>query len=106
RLNDPSEWTRRVVPHFTAMSRTPCVVIVSVGRGVAGFISTLRFGCASDKIKPLVPKLLASPAVSAVHLLERAQLSAPKTAEAAMRAGKDATSQSILLVEGPAPDAL
>ncbi|MCO5071273.1 MAG: hypothetical protein M9944_08720 [Rhizobiaceae bacterium] len=106
RLNDPSEWTQRVVPHFTAMSRTLCEVVASGGRGVGGFIFTMRFTCASDTLKPMVPMLLASPAIAAVHLLERTRLSVQRTAEAAMRTGKDATSPSILLVEGPAPEAL
>ncbi len=106
RLDDPSAWTRRVVPHFTDMTRVACRVVASDGHGIAGFVGALRFACAAAALSPFVSRLRQSPDVSAAHLLERAVDVPAATAESAMRASRDGTARSVLLVEGRSAERL
>ncbi|ETX27833.1 hypothetical protein RISW2_10900 [Roseivivax isoporae LMG 25204] len=101
RLDDPTEWTRQVVPHFTDTSRTFCVVADSRGHGVAGFLLALRLQ-ASTGLCSIVDALAAAEDVSAVHLLERTEAATAGTAESAMRSSPDGSSAAILLIEGVA----
>jgi len=48
RLNAPTEWTRRVVTHFTDTSRTACEVAASFGRGEGALIDTIRLSASND----------------------------------------------------------
>ncbi len=106
RLNDPTQWTRRVVPHFTDFSRTPCRVVASTGHGVAGFVLALRLDCDADVAAPVATALIQSQNLSAMHLLERCGEAVLETAESAMRGKKDETSRAILLAEGPMAEPL
>ena len=42
RLNEPTPWTSRVLPHFRNTVRLGCRVLASVGRGVGGVLLTVR----------------------------------------------------------------
>lgn len=105
RLNAPSDWTRRVVPHFTDTARILCRVVESRGSGVAGFVQVIRFDGPADAVQALVEPLSAAPDVTGVHLLARHEAAAA-TRESAMRAAPDGSANGILLVEGVAPDLL
>ena len=90
RLNNPTPWSRRMMPHHRNMVRTLCEVRASAGRGLAGVLAVIR-----DKVSPQIRK-----GVSAVHLLEgRSLAGAPQTAEQKMRGG-DAEAQWITLIGG------
>lgn len=106
RLNDPSEWTRRVVPHFTDTSRILGRVIESRGAGIGGFLWTIRFETEPTAAHPILDPLLASPDVTAVHLIGRHESPVAGTSESAMRSAPDGSSRAILLVEGVSPDLL
>lgn len=106
RLDDPTEWTRRVVPHFTDTSRTLCRVADSRGHGVAGFLLALRLDAGGTGLRDIVAALADAEDVSAVHLLERTEAAAGGTAESAMRAAPDGSSAAILLIEGVASSPL
>jgi len=106
RLNNPSVWTRQVVPHFTDTARILCRVVESRGAGVAGFVCVIRFDAPAEAARGLIDPLLASPDVSGVHLLARHEKPAAATRESAMRAAPDGTANAILLVEGASPDLL
>ena len=103
RLNDPSQWSRRVVPHFTDTSRSLCRVVESRGDGVAGAVFAIRVEAPAQALLPLLDPLADSPDTSGVHLLERFEAPTSATAESAMRSRPDEASQTILLVEGPSP---
>lgn len=105
RLNAPSEQTRRIVPHFTDMTRTLCEVTTSHGRGVAGFMITLGFEAPPDDASDALDALLASPDISAAHLLYRAA-EAQRTQESRMRGRPDGSFATILLAEGASAGAL
>ena len=47
RLNAPTEWTRRVVPHFRRVTRGLCRAAGSAGIGQGGAVATLRFSAAA-----------------------------------------------------------
>jgi len=42
RLNNPTEWTTRNLPHFRNLARSACVLSASVGRGIGGALATIR----------------------------------------------------------------
>ncbi len=44
RLNNPTEWTRRVLPYFRNGSRLAMVVTSSAGAGIGGLAATISFG--------------------------------------------------------------
>jgi hypothetical protein len=100
RLNNPSEWTRRVIPHFNSVSRTLCRVPHSVGFGVAGTIGTLRLEAEAGALRSIADAVAGSADVSAVHLLERVEATVEGSAESAMRSSPDQSSRTIVLVEG------
>ncbi len=47
RLNHPTPWTRRAMPHFRGTSRSACRELARLGRGEGGMVATLRFGAAT-----------------------------------------------------------
>lgn len=76
RLNDPTPWTRRVLPHFRDTFRLGCRVAASWGRGEGGALLTLRLqgpgkmlSMAPEASLALVRQLTG---VIGVHLLEPA----------------------------------
>lgn len=101
RLDDPTPRTRAILPHFTDTIRTPCRVVASHGQGVAGTVATLRLDEPAAPLCEVAAALAEAPGVAAVHLLERAELAVPGTAEAAIRDGPDRAARTILLAEGP-----
>lgn len=106
RLDDPTEWTRRVVPHFVDTSRTLCRVAESRGHGIAGFLLALRLDAFGADLHDVVASLADAEDVSAVHLLERSEAVASGTAESAMRSAPDGSSAAILMIEGVAASPL
>ncbi|PKP84486.1 MAG: hypothetical protein CVT80_07870 [Alphaproteobacteria bacterium HGW-Alphaproteobacteria-2] len=106
RLDDPTPRTRAILPHFTDMIRTPCRVVASRGQGVAGTVATLRLDGPVAPLRNVAAALAGEPGVSAVHLLEQAELAMPGTAEAAIRGGPDRAAKIVLLAEGPDADTL
>ena len=87
RLNDPTPWSRKMMPHHRNMVRSLCTVRDGYGGGLSGVLATVR--CAAA---PPLPK----GAVSA-HLLEAQPMTGAQTTEQKIRGG-DATAQWILLV--------
>lgn len=106
RLNAPTEWTQKVLPNFTDMSRTLCQVVESAGAGVGGFVCALRLSTDADALKGLVAELVGSRDICAAHLLGASGAVASPTAEARMRGRPDQTAASILLIEGASAQAL
>src|SRR5690348_593727 len=43
RLNDPTPWSRRMMPHHLHMTRSACRVRASFGAGVAQAMATVRY---------------------------------------------------------------
>lgn len=49
RLNDPTPWTRRVLPHFRGTFRIGCRVVKTSGRGLGGAMVTVRLRSAAGR---------------------------------------------------------
>jgi hypothetical protein len=106
RLNDPTPWTRRMMPHYRSMRRGLCAVLGSHGHGQGGFAALVRFTPSVanaaqthrwllDDALPALPK---ASGLGSAHLLEGAQAAA-MTNEQRIR-GADASVDSAVIVTG------
>lgn len=106
RLNNPSPWTQKMMPHYRGMTRGLCSVASSHGHGMGHFAGLLRFKPASGKealleswlSQDLLPRLPERRGLSGVHLL-RSGLTPEMTAEQRIR-GADTGVDWALLVTG------
>ncbi|HKI97213.1 MAG TPA: hypothetical protein VKB51_01945 [bacterium] len=110
RLDDPTPWTQRVMPHFRNTVRFVGTVLASHGRGAAGIVRTLRIEPAAGRrealregLRTLVERELAgAEGVLRVRLMVRADAPATQpatqTAETKLR-GPDATATFVILLE-------
>ena len=108
RLNNPTPWTKRVMPNFRNVVRSVCRVLGARGVGMGGILRAYRIepreGQQEALGKALAGEVLAALAekrgVARVCVGEReVAKSSGGTAEVAMR-GEDATATFVLLVEG------
>ena len=108
RLNNPTPWSRKMMPHHRNMVRSLCRVRASFGGGVAQALATLRFSPAPRRRRALfkwlatdaLPALPGRKGLTSAHLLESQPMAdTPQTAEQGIRA-KDAAADWILLICG------
>jgi hypothetical protein len=109
RLNNPSDWTRRVGPNIKDNNRTLSTVAASLGIGGGAAILTGRLQAAPGRDAELsgwltnvaLPTLDGQPGIVAAHLLQGDQASsATQTEEKAMRDRPDDVADWVLFVEG------
>src|SRR2546428_76546 len=103
RLNNPSEWTRRMMPHFRNMSRSVCHVWYSEGPGEGGFAATMRFAGVDDSrlCTRVLPDLINLSGVVGVHFcVANDEASGIPTVEKTFRKAVDLCPTSIVIVEG------
>ncbi len=102
RLNDPTPWSRKMMPHHRNMVRSLCEVRASFGRGVAQVVATLRTEIAADALQPLPGRK----GLTAAHLLRsRPMAGMAQTIEQKIRGG-DAGAKWIALIGGYDADAV
>jgi hypothetical protein len=105
RLNNPSEWTQKMMPYFRNMSRSVCNLRYSEGPGEGGFIATLRFSSSKkdedELIETVLPKVTCLPGVVGVHfcVADGAASNIP-TVEKTFRKSADMCPPYIILIEG------
>ncbi len=112
RLDNPTPWTRKMMPHYRGMSRGLCTVSASVGLGIGGVCTLVRFKPAREAeaqlrqwlVHDMLPELAATPGLGSAHLLEGAATPA-MTNEQRIR-GQDAAVDWALVVTGYASSAL
>jgi hypothetical protein len=115
RLNAPSAWTTRMMPHYRGMRRGFCTVTASVGLGVGNAARLVRFkprggdGASLRRwlVEEWLPPLPSIPGVGSAHLLKGAA-TPPMTAEQRIR-GADAVVEGVegaVIVTGYRADAL
>ncbi|HMS07779.1 MAG TPA: hypothetical protein PKD73_18745 [Burkholderiaceae bacterium] len=113
RLNQPTPWTTRMMPHYRGMSRGLCRVAASLGYGRGGVAALLRFrlpqGAAAQGLRGWLLESALAPLPSAagigsVHLLEGAQ-EAAMTNEQRIR-GADRGMDSAIILTGYEADAV
>lgn len=95
-LNDPTPWSRKMMPHHRNMVRSLCEVRASFGRGVAQTLATLRQEVPAHALSALPERK----GLTAAHLLEsRPTTGMPQTTEQKIRGG-DAHASWITLIGG------
>jgi hypothetical protein len=114
RLNSPTPWSQRMMPHHHNMVRSLCRVRASFGGGLGQVLATLRFSPPPRGGRALLkrlgsevlPGLPARRGLSGAQLLESLPAAAtPQTTEARIRGG-DARADWALLVCGYDVDAV
>jgi len=98
RLNDPTPWSRRMMPHHRNMVRSVCLVRCSYGEGVPSTMATVRFSGQA-------PELPRQRGVTCAAFLEARPLTGGQTAEQKIR-GADASADRVVLVGGYDCDAV
>ena len=93
RLNNPTPWSRKMMPHHRNMVRSLCLVREGYGGGVAQSIATVRL---SGTPKRELPR---GKGLTSAHFLESQPMPGAQTTEQKIRGG-DATADWVLLVGG------
>jgi hypothetical protein len=107
RLNDPTPWSTKMMPHHRNMVRSQCRAVASYGGGLAGSIMTLRLSPQPGQADGLQHHLMEilgkapdQPGVTGSHLLRTETPDAAVTKEQTIRGGADAVADWIVLVAG------
>jgi hypothetical protein len=103
RLNDPTPWSTRMMPHHRDMVRSQCRVLESAGSAIAGFAATLRLSPRPGKdtalragLREALDALAALPGLTGGHLLHTDTPALATTTEQKIRGG-DAVADWIVL---------
>ena len=107
RLNNPTPWSTRMMPHHINMVRTQCHVLESRGGGVARHALTLRLSPAAGQdealrahIKALAATLAMRPGVVGAHLLRHEAPPIAPTREQQIRGSADQVADWVVVVCG------
>ena len=113
RLNSPTPWSTKMMPHHRNMVRTQCRVIESSGGGVARQAATVRLSPVEGReqelrsnLKSLLDKLCTRPGLVGAHLLQHEAPPIAATAEQRIRGMADAVADWVLIAVGYDPAAL
>ena len=106
RLNNPTPWSTRMMPHHRNMVRSQCRVLESFGSVTGGFLATLRLSPQDDQdealrshLRQTLGELPATPGSTGGHLLRTDTPAAQQTQEQKIRGG-DTAADWIALVSG------
>ena len=114
-LENPTDWTRKIMPSFRDTERSICLPTASLGSGIGAAATAVHF-----RPKPgqeaalrarvsgeLLPKLMAMPEIVAAHLWEAATNgTARANTEIALRGAADKSVAWVMVIEATEPDAL
>src|SRR4051794_22600487 len=107
RLNAPTPWSTKMMPHHLGMVRSQCRVDASVGGGLATSLATVRLSpgdenrlALRDRIVGTLADLASKPGMTGAHLLmtDTPPAGAP-TREQEIR-GSDSTADWVVLLSG------
>ena len=111
-LNNPTAWSRKMMPLHRGIVRSQCRIVASHGAGVATFMATLTLSPRqgeADGLRAVLGATLADlprrAGITAAHLLVTDTPQAAQTTEQMIRGG-DAVADWIVLVSGHQRDAL
>jgi len=106
RLNAPSAWSTKMMPHHRNMVRSQCQVLESRGSGVAGHALTVRLSPAErsearlrDALRSNIERLVTRPGIAGAHLLLHQRPAIAATTEQKMRGG-DREADWVFVVTG------
>lgn len=113
RLNDPTPWSRKMMPHHHSMIRSQCRVLESFGGGIARETMTLcispedanKADALRECLSAILRDLPSTPGLTGAHLLVTDTPKATATTEQKIRGG-DAAADWIVLVSGYESEAL
>lgn len=117
RLNDPTPWTRKVLPSYRNTKRTACRVTATLGDGIGGSVTTLEFGPAAGRADELrdwltgtaLPETMERRRLVGAHLceadVEATLVKTTKTTEGKLQDRPDELARWILLLEAIGPEA-
>jgi hypothetical protein len=107
RLNAPTPWSTRLMPHHRRMVRAQCRVVASCGSGVAGHALTVRFAAEpgrGDALQAHVAGIVADaarrPGLAGAHLLRHQAPAIAATTEQAIRGHADRAADLIVVACG------
>ena len=107
RLNNPTPWSTKMMPHHRNMVRSQCRVIDSYGGGIAGSLLTVRVSPEASQAdatrRALIVVLRQVPheiGLTSAHLLRTETPQLAQTMEQKIRGGKDAVADWIVIVYG------
>ena len=107
RLNAPSDWSRRMMPHHRDMVRCQSRVIASAGAAVSAHAFTLRFGAKHGEstrlqqhLVHIVQSLPRDRGLAGAHFLHTEAAPVAATAEQALRGNADRAADWIVVVNG------
>ncbi|HMN84250.1 MAG TPA: hypothetical protein PKA20_30565 [Burkholderiaceae bacterium] len=107
RLNAPTPWSTKLMPHHRNMVRSQCVVLDSAGSGLARQVLTVRLSPAAgdetrlrDHLTVLGRERAAAPGLTGAHLLQTRTPAIAQTHEQRLRGGGDGAADWIWLVHG------
>ena len=113
RLNDPTPWSVKMMPHHRNMVRSQCRVAASCGGVIAGCMTTLRISPApgqadalDDHLRLLLGRVPQHVGATGGHLLKTQASPAKPTKEQMIRGGADMAADWIVLLTGYALEAL
>jgi len=112
RLDNPSDWTRRMMPYFRGMTRGFCALTTSIGGVIGAEMLAIRYTPAPG-LRDSLARWLAEDALAAIAqrrgfasaAVFAAAADPPMTAEQRLR-GRDASVDSVILVSSYAPELL
>jgi hypothetical protein len=111
RLNAPTPWSVKMMPHHLSMVRSQCRVAASFGGGIARSLATMRLSPDAGReidlktmLVEMLRELAAKPGLTGAHLLltDTPKTNAPTT-EQQIR-GADVIADWIVLLSGYDPD--
>lgn len=107
RLNDPTPWSTKMMPHHRNMVRSQCRVLDSYGGGIGGSLLTVRFSPGASEgeavrraLQEFLSKVINEVGLTSGHLLRTDTPAAAQTTEQKIRGGNDAVADWIVIVSG------
>lgn len=107
RLNAPSPWSARMMPHHRNMVRSQCRVLESRGAGTAAHLLAVRLSPAAgrgaaltDALRTLALELVQQPGLTGLHLLQHETPAIAQTTEQKLRGLNDRYADWVLLATG------
>ena len=111
RLNNPTEWTKKILSNYLSPSRTICSVISTKSIGIGTFLSTIRFlgsdilsSHSLENLKPYTSKILRFNGITGMHLiLGDSSFGQMKTKEQKYRSSQGLNDQLVsqaVIIEG------
>jgi hypothetical protein len=107
RLNNPTPWSTKMMPHHRNMVRSQCRVIDSHGGAVAGSVLTVRLSPetglddpARSALQEMLRQVPQEVGLTSGHLLRSDTPQIAQTKEQAIRGGKDTVADWIVIVSG------